>query len=115
MEQTSPNSTSEAPVGQDQHKTLMGVLAYLGILIVIPYMMAKDNSFVKFHIRQGLVLIVIELGTWVLAMFMWQLWPIVQLVHLGTIVLAIMGIINVIQNKEAELPLVGSFAQKFSI
>ena len=38
-----------------------------------------------------------------------------NLINLGAIVLAIIGIVNVIQRKETELPLVGSLAQKFSI
>ena len=97
------------------NETLMGVLAYLGILIIIPFMVAKDDPFVKFHIRQGLVLVVIELAVWVIGMFMWQLWQILQLVNLGVLVLAIIGIVNVFQHKTAELPLVGSFSKHFNI
>ncbi|OGG53049.1 hypothetical protein A3H16_00990 [Candidatus Kaiserbacteria bacterium RIFCSPLOWO2_12_FULL_53_8] len=92
----------------------MGVLAYLGILIIIPFLMAKDNPFVKFHIKQGLVLVVVELIVWVLGMYMWQLWQVLQLVNLATLVLAIIGIVNVVQGKEKELPLVGSLAKNFT-
>lgn len=98
-----------------QNKTLMAALAYLGILVIIPFLMAKDDPFVKFHIRQGLVLVIIEIGIWVLGMFMWQLWQILQLINLGVLVLAIVGIVNAINHKEVELPLVGSFAHSFKI
>ena len=106
-----PNSNGAA----SGHTTLMGVLAYLGILIVIPFIMAKDDPRVKFHIKQGLVLVIIELIVWVIGMsyMFWQIWPLLQLVNLGTLVLAIIGIVNVVQGKEKELPLVGSLAHSF--
>ena len=95
----------------------MGILAYLGILIIIPFLAAKNDTFVKFHIRQGLVLVVIEIVVWFLSAFTlgWQLWPIFQLVNLATLVLAIIGIVNVVNHKEAELPIVGSWAKSFNI
>jgi uncharacterized membrane protein len=105
---------SGAPVTVSNN-TLMGILAYLGILAIIPFLMAKDEPFVKFHLKQGLVLLSIELAIWVVGMFMWQLWMILQIVNLGVLVLAIMGIINVVQGKQAELPLVGSFSSYFNI
>ena len=94
----------------------MSVLAYLGILIVIPFIMAKDDPTVKFHIKQGLVLFIIEIAVWAIGttMFYWQVWQLLQLVNLATLVLAIIGIINVVQGKQKELPLVGSFASHFN-
>jgi uncharacterized membrane protein len=99
-----------------QHKTLMGVLCYLGILLIIPYLMAKDDSFVKFHLRQGLVLLVIEAVLWVLGMmFMWQLYMLISFAQLAVLVLSIIGIVNVVQGHEKELPLVGQFSSHFTI
>ena len=108
-----PQTPTTPPVQQgSQHRTLMGILSYLGILVIIPILVAKGDSFVKFHTKQGLVLLIIEILSWfVLGAFLWQLWMVVQLINLGTLVLAIMGIVNVVQGKEKELPLVGSFAR----
>ena len=98
-------------------KTLMGVLAYLGPLVIIPFLVSKDDPFVKFHIKQGLVLFIAELAFWLLSSYFWmifyQFWMLYQLVNLGVLVLVVMGIINVVQGKEKELPLVGSFAKMF--
>ena len=109
MEQTSPH-------GNNVHanRTLMAVLAYLGILVLIPFLMAKDDQFVKFHIKQGLVLLVINIALWVLISISWQLWPLFQLLNLGVLILAIIGIINAAQHKQNELPLVGGFARNFN-
>ena len=103
------------PMDAGHNRTLMAVLAYLGILIIIPFLMAKNDPFVKFHIKQGLVLVIVEVILWVIGgMFIWQLWGVIQLINLATIVFAIIGIVNVINHKEQELPLIGGLAKNFT-
>lgn len=101
---------------QTQDKTnnkLMGILAYLGVLIIIPALISRDNTFVKFHIKQGLVLIVLELITSIITRF-----PLGGLVSpilgIATLVLIIIGILNVLHNKTQELPLIGQYAKNFN-
>ena len=113
MNTGAPQGTATPPKPMDPN-TLMGVLAYIGPLIVVSYLMAKDNSFVKFHIKQALVLFIIEVATWFVGGMFYPLWMILNLVNLGILVLAIIGIVNVVQGKEKELPLVGSFAKNFN-
>lgn len=93
---------------------LMGILAYIGPLIIVSYLVAKDDPFVKFHIKQGLVLFVIEIAVWFFSMFLWQLWMLLNLVNLAVLVLAIIGIVNASQGNEKELPLVGKFSHYFN-
>lgn len=107
------NSSTPTPQGS-QNKTLMGILAYLGILIIIPFLMAKDDPFVKFHLKQGLILVIIEVAVWVIGMMTWQLWMLLNLVNLATIVFAIIGIVNVVQGKQQELPFIGSLSKNFN-
>ncbi len=95
----------------NENRTLMGVLAYLGVLIVVPYLMAKDDSFVHFHIKQGAVICIIWLIGYVAMMFVWLLTPFIAILNLGLFVLAIVGIVNVVKGKEEALPLVGGFAK----
>ena len=92
----------------------MGIIAYLGPLVIISYLVAKNDPFVKFHIKQGLVLLVIEIVIWLLSTTMWQLWMLLNLVNLAVLVLVIIGIVNVVQGAQKELPLVGSFSKYFS-
>lgn len=40
----------------------MAVLAYLGILVLIPIFAAKESRFARFHANQGLVLLLFEIG-----------------------------------------------------
>jgi uncharacterized membrane protein len=109
-----PATESAAPV-DDNNRMLFGILAYLGILVIIPYLMAKDDTFVRFHVKQGMVLCGIWIVLWVLGNMMFMLFALISIVNLGLLVLAIVGIVNVVQKKEAPLPLVGQLASKISL
>ncbi|HEY5221229.1 MAG TPA: DUF4870 domain-containing protein [Candidatus Paceibacterota bacterium] len=99
-------------------KNIMAIFAYLSILIIIPFLTdAKDNPFVKYHIKQGLVLLIFEVIGWfanivlvwipvIGALIIWLWW-------LASLVLAIIGIMNVVNGKEKELPYLGKYATKF--
>ncbi|MCU0678493.1 MAG: DUF4870 domain-containing protein [Candidatus Pacebacteria bacterium] len=108
-----PQTTPPTPAGDDT--TLMGVLAYIGPLVIVPYLMAKDNAFVQFHVKQGFVLFGIELAIYVVSGFIFysimMLYPILSLFNLGCLILSIIGIVYVVQRKEEQLPLVGALAK----
>lgn len=107
------NNQSSAQSEQGSNKTLMGVLSYLGPLVIIPFLMSKEDPFVKFHIKQGLVVVCLEIIVWILGSMMYSFWMILNLVNLATFVLSIIGIVNVVQHKEKELPLVGGLSSLF--
>lgn len=103
------------PVGKN---VPMAVLAYLGPLVAVSYLLAKGDPFVKFHIKQGLLLFVAELilmfGSSLFYMLVpfWMLW---QIINFAILVLAIIGIMNAAQGNEKELPLVGPLGKHFPI
>jgi uncharacterized membrane protein len=111
--EVAPVTPAENQPKATDNKTLMAALSYVSILVLIPYLMAKNDPFVHYHIKQGLVLLVIELAVYVLGMVIWMLYPVLGLINLATLVLSIIGIVNVVQGKEKELPLVGSFSKHF--
>lgn len=107
--------TPPPPATGPSKNTVMGVLAYIGILVIVPYITAKDDPFVKFHIKQGLVLLVIEAAVWILSSMFFSLWPLWRLVNLITVIFSIIGIVYVVQGKEKELPFIGKFSKHFPI
>ena len=117
QQHTTPSTPPTLPSGDSN--TLMGVLSYLGPLVIVSYLVAKDNPFVRFHIKQGLVLLTIEVAIWILRMsvgpMFWNFWWIFNLLNLATLVLSVIGIIAVIQKKETSLPFVGSYSRYFNI
>ena len=103
----------------EQNK-VMAVLAYFGILVLIPIFAAKESKFARFHSNQGLVLCIAAvlygvaysiLSAVVLAIS-WRLYFVVSLLGLVSIVfavLAVIGIINAANGKAKELPVIGKF------
>lgn len=96
-------------------QTLMGILAYLGILIVIPFFTeSKNNPFVKFHIKQGLVLLIAEIIATVLVAIPFFGWFLSPLIWLASVAFSIVGILNVLNKQTKELPVIGHMASKFN-
>ena len=106
--------TIQAESTSDSSKnTGMAVLSYLGPLVIISFLSAKEDLFVKFHIKQGFVLLAIEVLIWILSMSLIFLWFIWNIIHAIVLILIIVGIMNAVKGREKELPLIGKFARHF--
>ena len=93
----------------------MAVLAY--IIFFIPLLTdTKDDPFVKFHVKQGLVLLLTQVIISVIGSAVPFLgWFIIlPLGSIFVLVLWIIGVVNAFNGAEKELPLVGSFARHFT-
>jgi uncharacterized membrane protein len=105
------------PAGGPEKNIGMAIVAY--ILFFIPLLTgAHKDPFVKYHVKQGLVLFCIGVIIWLIGMmFPWYWWFsfywVIKLLQLGLLVLAILGIVNASQGKEEPVPLVGQFAKMF--
>jgi len=93
--------------------TGMAVVAY--IIFFIPLLTdAKNDPFVKYHVKQGLVLFICAVVVWLIVSIIPFLgWIIAPLLNIAILVLAIIGIINAVNGVEKPLPLIGSFASQF--
>ncbi len=91
--------------------TGMAIVAY--ILFFVPLLTdAKDDPFVKYHVKQGLVLFiagVILMLVGFMPVLHWFSW----LFNIAIFVLAVIGILNAANGKEKPLPLIGQFADSF--
>lgn len=113
IEQDSTKSKETEEVDDDK---LMGILAYLFILVIIPLVARKNSKFIRFHTNQGLILLIIEIFAVAVCNIL-SIIPYVGLVFsilgylidLACVALAIIGIINVCNKEEKELPVVGKF------
>jgi uncharacterized membrane protein len=103
----------------DKNK-VMGILAYLGLLWLVPFLAAKESPFAKYHSNQGLVLILASIAGWIVNMILGMVlvfipvlgWILMLLLHfgllIGIVVLAVMGIINAANGVCKPLPLIGN-------
>jgi uncharacterized membrane protein len=109
-----------------ENDVLIGVLSYLSLLWIVAYFLnAKEKSkFASFHIRQGLGILSIYLAVW--AMFLVigivlggslgilvLLGTLSSIIYLALLVLIIIGIYNVLQNKTIALPVVGKLFEQW--
>jgi len=89
-------------------KNLIAIFSYLGILFLIPLLVSKDNPFVKYHVRQGVVLFITGL---IASLVIWI--PLIGwAIGIALFVLMIIGIINVVKGRQTPLPIIGKFASK---
>ena len=55
-----PDTTSEFDQNDIQSNKVMAVLAYLGILVLVPLFAARESRYARFHTNQGLVLAIAQ-------------------------------------------------------
>lgn len=95
------------PADADANK-LMAILAYLGILVLIPLFAAKDSKFARFHTNQGLILFICSVVIFCIGKIP-GLGAIAWILDVAVVILAIIGIINAAKGNAKELPLLGKF------
>ena len=109
------------PAAADVEKNkVMGILAYLGILWLVPLLAAKDSPFARYHTNQGLVLFLGAIAAWIVTIILDMVlvfipfvgWFLMVVLHialvLGVLALAIIGIINAANGTCKPLPLIGN-------
>ncbi len=112
-----PESLQVTAEDVDQNR-IFGILAYLGIFVLVPVIVAKDSPFAKYHANQGLVLFLIEIvlsvSLAIVNIIVYSVLPILHIltallefVYLVPFVLVILGIINAAQGKCVPLPVIG--------
>jgi uncharacterized membrane protein len=85
----------------------MAVLCYLGMMIFFPCVLKKDVAFVRFHINQGIVLLLLMIAACVVCVIPFLGWLAAVVVYVFSIVCIIMGIVNAARGVEKELPIIG--------
>ncbi len=103
------NSFSSTP----RKNTAMAIIAY--IIFFVPLLTeAKNDPFVKYHVKQGLVLFIGAIIVW----FIKQVFPVIgwiisPLFSIAILIFIIIGIINAVNGVKKPLPFIGSFADNF--
>ena len=86
---------------------LLGALCYFWVLSLVFLFLKKEDDFVRFHAKQGVVLFAGSFFTWV---------PIVGwILGVGLFLAAVAGFIKALQGEKYHLPLVFELAEKINI
>ena len=99
----------------DSENMLYAILAYLWILCLVPILLKKEDEFVKFHTRQGLMLFIVEVAFGIIAII-----PILGIITymLGILIcglLSLIGIVQVLMGNKWKIPVIGDWAEKIKI
>lgn len=93
--------------GLSSDSKLMAGLSYIWILSIIMLILKKDDEFVKFHAKQGLILFIISFVGFI---------PIIGwIIALVVIILDIVGLIKALSGEKWKVPLVGDIAEKIKL
>lgn len=110
----SDDYTSSYDVQDINANKTMGILAYFGLLVLVPIFTARQSRFAMFHAEQGITLCIgchiIGILAVVLGMIPavgWVFSLIFGLVGILFLVLMILGIINAANGQAKELPILG--------
>ncbi|MBF0429537.1 MAG: hypothetical protein HQL94_11490 [Magnetococcales bacterium] len=91
---------------------IMALLSYFGVLSLVPLIMNRDDAYVRFHARQGVIL------------WMWEVIAIYTLLVPGLgnlffrfssfacLALSVVGVISVLLGRAWKFPVVGDWASK---
>jgi len=110
---TSPQSGGDNSPGGNN---IMAAISYLGILVIIPFLTeSKNDPYVKFHIKQGLALLVTGIIGWIISVIPVIGWIISPIIGIILLILMIIGLINALTGKTKQLPVIGKYGDKFKI
>jgi uncharacterized membrane protein len=113
-----PEALEVDPDDAEKNK-IFGIIAYLGILWVVPLVVAKTSPFAKFHANQGLTLFIAEIVLWIgvavvngilgfiLPHSLYFIEFLFSLIQIVPIILIVFGIVNAAQGKCVPLPVIG--------
>jgi uncharacterized membrane protein len=116
-----PPPGATPPGGVSQNRTIMLILAYLGLLAIIPLVIEKNDPEVQWHAKHGLVLFVAEICLflvvgilhfipflgWILGCLMFAVLP------LAIFILHIFCIYKALNGQRVLIPGLSDFADRF--
>ena len=114
------DTTQEFDPQDIEKNKFMAILAYFGILVIIPILAAKDSKYARFHANQGLILCITAilysvaysiLSSIILGISLHLYWlvSIISILGFAFLIWFVLGIINAAQGRAKELPLIGHY------
>lgn len=105
-------TTNAKPAVRVTNETIFASLSYMWVLCLVPALLKKDQPFVRFHARQGLMLFIIEVALGIIGIVPFLGLAIARIGLLVCSVISIIGIVQVVRGKEWKIPFVNEWAEK---
>ncbi|MFH1354484.1 MAG: hypothetical protein ABIH36_04370 [bacterium] len=98
-------------VDVDENK-LLAALSYVGVLVLAPLLMGRNNSFVRWHAKQGLVILIGMVVALMAAAWM----PVVgNVLFLVLLIVSVIGLVQALLGRSWRIPIIGQIADSFKI
>lgn len=94
---------------------VFAILAYIGILCLIPLLVKKENKFAFFHAKQGLVLFIAAVALGIVGMVPFLGWILAVIGFILIPITCLIGIIQALMGNYWRIPLVADLADKMNI
>lgn len=86
------------------------LISYIGFLCIVALLLKRENKFTLFHAKQGLVLFVMEVITFIVSIIPF-LGALLHILGIVVFTLAsLWGMLQVLQERSARIPVVASIA-----
>ncbi len=104
-----PDTTADYTPLQIAEGKWLAVLSYLMFLVVIPLLAGKDKPFVRYHVNQG-ILLLIAAGVVHVVQYLPFVGSFFYTIGIFCVlVLAVVGVVNAASGRARELPIIGQF------
>lgn len=91
---------------------LIASMSYLGFLVLVPLLTRRNDQFVLFHIKQGLVI----LAGYIIAILALAWVSVIgNLLWIAMFVASVAGLVTSLQGKRWKIPGIGTIADQFRI
>lgn len=112
--QPNPPQAQASPTDVKDNKAL-AIIGYLGILCLLPLLLAKESKFAQFHGKQGLILLLAWVVVSAAAIIPILGWIAAFFGNIACFVLMLVGMINATRGEMKGLPWIGHYAEKIGI
>ncbi len=97
-------------VAKTSDSNILAALSYISIVSIVMYVIKKDDAYVMFHAKQGMVIFALSIiGTFTIPLF-----GLGFLINLLTLVLVIVGAIKAYQGEKYKFPVISDLAEKIN-
>lgn len=102
---------------QNEERTIeegkfFAVISYIGFLCVVSLLLKKDNKFALFHAKQGLVLFVVEVVTFIFSIIPLLGWLLGVAGVIVFVLISLWGVAQALLGNYNRLPLLADVADK---
>jgi len=90
----------------NKDNNITAALSYISILSVIIYILKKDNEYIAFHSKQGMVIFGLSL-VGMIPFLGWPIWII-------SVILMVIGATKAYKGEKYKIPVISEFAEKIN-